>query len=421
MKKIGLSVILSVFIIIGGTRPAPATMVDVTQIMGKISDYIQKLSDTTQKISQQINQIKLMATQGFDLSQLRDIADEFIIPELKIQQKITQLVKASKKKKTEVAAANQNLYKKGAATNYETKKDVAAQDVSYLQGELAIAQANLSATIPECSQKYLDWDLEDVVWEKDRKWGVYVECKTRQDLYASQVEELSAAVQTMIGVQIDQGIKESRARNKDKNYKERQKHLETLANAAYKNDTAEGEGGETAKFLTTDAGGGAEWDTEGTAQKYQKKSEDYFKFARRYFYDPDDPRFCGDGWGKEKMVMFQSNTDRLNRERRYLYINSAAHLLQAASTARREIAKRMGGEDKIGGETAEAPNEYDAMSSYSATRIEHIKALLLYAQVQSAKLQYLAAKELLQAELRKSGIINDNGRFHLIDLSKYAM
>lgn len=419
MKKIGLSIVLALMLIVSGTRPAPALMVDVTQIIQKVTSYIQKLSDCTQKISQQINQIKLMATQGFDLSQLRDMADDFFIKKISISLKMHKLVTASKGKKRDVMIANQELYRKGATDNYNAKYSQAEIDLGYLQGELAAAQARLSATIPECAQKYTNYEMEDRVVEKDTKWGIYVECKTRQDLYASQVEELSAAVADMEGVMADQKSKEIRADVGDKNYKERKKHKETLEEAQDKNESsAYTDGDEEAIFPAAHTEG--EWDTEGNAKSQQQDREYYRIFARRYFYDPDDPRFQGDGWGKEKTVRFQSNLDRLNRERRFLYINSAAHLMQAASTARREIAKRMKGEDRISAETSEGPNEYDAMSSYTATRIENIKALLLYAQVQSVKLQYLAAKELLHAELRKKSI-NKNVKFDKIDLGKYLM
>ena len=427
MKRIGLSVILAILITFSGVKPASANLiVDFTQVVGKISDYIQKVSDSVQKISQRINQIKLAANQGFDLSHIWEINADFLIPEINLQTKIRQLVEGAYQKKLQVKQDNQDLYKKGAYTNYEEKKNVAASDVAYLKGELAIAQANLDRTKPECNKKYWDYDVENEVWEKDRKWGIYVECKTRQDLYASQVVELTAAVGTMIGVQVDQTVKENRARRKDKNYKERQKHLETLEEAAETNETDKDAGatGEEREFATVDASG-KEWDTEGTAKLYAQKNEYYHQFVRRYFYDPEDPKFSGKGWGKEKMVLFQSNTDRLNRERRYLYINTAAHLMQIAGTARREIAKRTKAQDKLSAEAAgtiEGPNEYNALNSFSATRIEHMKALLLYAQVQSAKLQYLAAKELLQAELRKN-IIKDEARnkFDKIDLGKYLM
>jgi hypothetical protein len=421
MKRAVLSVILALGIIIGGAKPAPAVMIDITQILGKVNEYLKKISDISNKVSQEINQIKLMSTQGFDLSQLHKmVADDFFIEKIGLKTKIRKLVSGSKKKKTAVMAQNQEYYKKGATDNYAEKKNVAYDDLQYLSVKLAEAEANLSATDAECSAKYWSYDVEEEIWEKDRKWGVYVECVTRRDLYAAQVEELRVGVQDMAAVYNDQLGKEIRARNGDKNYKEREKHKQTLENAAKQNKTVEGSDGEEAEFFTTGAGANTEWDSDGTADRYQLKSDKYFKFARRYFYDPNDPAFAGEGQGKERMVMFQSNTDRLNRERRFLFINTAAHLMQVAATSRREIAKRMKGQEKISEETG-GPNEYDATAAYSATRIESIKALLLYAQVQSAKLQYLAAKELLEAELRKNNIVTDNGRFHLIDLGKYEV
>ena len=67
--------------------------------------------------------------------------------------------------------------------------------------------------------------------------------------------------------------------------------------------------------------------------------------------------------------------------------------------------------------TPKAANELEAISSYSATRIENMRALLMYAKLQSARLQYMAARALLDAEMEKT----PNGNYLEFNLDKYIL
>ncbi|MBP3687443.1 MAG: hypothetical protein J6J35_03660, partial [Alphaproteobacteria bacterium] len=71
MKKI--QTFLIVMMLISNAQPASALMIDPGQISAKISDILQRITDAKAKVSQQVNQIELMTTQGFNFSELIDI------------------------------------------------------------------------------------------------------------------------------------------------------------------------------------------------------------------------------------------------------------------------------------------------------------------------------------------------------------
>ena len=138
------------------------------------------------------------------------------------------------------------------------------------------------------------------------------------------------------------------------------------------------------------------------------------KFIERYFYDPEE---LDSASGDEGRIMHQTKIDAVARERKYLLTNTAAHLLQVTATLRREIPVRTEVIDEMFKNTPKATGELEAISSYSATRIENMKALLMYAKLQSARLQYMAARELLNL----NGVKTPNGTYKDFDLEKYIL
>ena len=158
-------------------------------------------------------------------------------------------------------------------------------------------------------------------------------------------------------------------------------------------------------------------------EKYNISEEDYQKFIRAYFYEQDDNAFTNLQDGKALRLERQKHEalgDKIERQRKYLVINTMAHLLQVSATIRRELPIR---ESKIRywfEQTKNKEDEITAVSTYANTRIESARALVLYARLQAAKLQYLAAKEIKSTSPKKQGKIEDNqlGKF---DLEKYIL
>jgi hypothetical protein len=112
--------------------------------------------------------------------------------------------------------------------------------------------------------------------------------------------------------------------------------------------------------------------------------------------------------------------DRVMRDRRNLLINSAIHLLQVTATLRREIPTKTEKIKDLYDEIPSAENEAKSLSYFSASKLDNIRALHLYAKVLTTKLQYLAAKDLLTIEPRRR-ISADNVDAEAFDLSKYKL
>ena len=134
----------------------------------------------------------------------------------------------------------------------------------------------------------------------------------------------------------------------------------------------------------------------------------------RYFYDPEKLSSAAD---EKSRIEHQTKIDAATRERKYTLVNTAAHLLQVTASLRREIPVRTTIIDEYFENTPKAANELEAISSYSATRIENMRALLMYAKLQSARLQYMAARALLDAEMEKT----PNGNYLEFNLDKYIL
>ena len=134
---------------------------------------------------------------------------------------------------------------------------------------------------------------------------------------------------------------------------------------------------------------------------------------KNYFYNPEDLDSGSD------TLTYENNINRITRNRKYLFVNTAAHLLQVTATTRRELPVKIKIVDEMFKQMINGDSgKLEVIGAYSNVRIENAKALFLYAKLLSAKLQYLAARDLIKSELRKEGSI---GSFDSFDLSKYVL
>lgn len=413
MRKTAISVIIACFIVCGGIKPAEALIIDPGQIAAKVSDFVQKISDSVSRITQQINQVKMMATQGYSLQSLKDMAKKYYkIDQAFLTKRMFKLVQGTKKKQQEVLQKDADLYKEVSVAQAQEKLDDVEDDINFIDDELSETQNELSEKNSECPRLKSEYDGMSEGSAKERKWNEYTKCEADKQLLESNVEELK---------NVKVKLNEEKAKLKeelqekesgDAAYKDKVRRVEELSK---QKDEEEGKDKE---FISAEdqIGEEDEWDTfkpGDIAAKLSPSEKDYEDFMERYFYDPDNLK------SKDKQYEFQSNMDRILRERRYLFINTAVHLMQVATTIRREIPIRTVTINKMANDTSTEDSEIAAMSAYSATRVENIKALLLYAQLLSAKLQYLAARDLLQADLKKE--YADRHNFKDFDLSRYIL
>ena len=142
-----------------------------------------------------------------------------------------------------------------------------------------------------------------------------------------------------------------------------------------------------------------------------------------YFYEQDDNAFTDlkqDSALRIARQQHQAKGDKLERQRKYLVVNTAAHLLQVSATIRRDLPIRENSAKDWFEKTKTAKDELEAIAAYSNSRIESARALTLYARLQTAKMQYLAAREINSTSLKKQGKIADND-FSKFDLEKYIL
>lgn len=410
MRKILVSVIIAFFIVCGGAKPTEALILDPAQIAAKVSDFVEKISDSVSKITQQINQVKMMATQGYDLNSLKNMAKRYYkIDQTFLTERMIKLVKGTKKKQKEVLQKDADLYKEVSETQAQEKYDNVESDISFIDEELFDVQGKLNEKVTECPRLKSEYDGMQEGSAKERKWNEYSKCEADKQLLESSVEELQN-VKIKLGQEKAKLTAElEEKRSGDATYRDKVRRVEELKKQ---------KDGDDNKMINAsdNIDDDDEWDKFGPqdiAAKITPPEGDYQEFMRRYFYDPDELT------SKDKQYEFQSNMDRILRERRYLFINTAVHLMQVATTIRREIPVRTVAINKMANDTSTEKSEIAAMSAYSATRIENIKTLLLYAQLMSAKLQYLAARDLLQADLKKEYADRDN--FQEFDLGRYLL
>jgi hypothetical protein len=158
---------------------------------------------------------------------------------------------------------------------------------------------------------------------------------------------------------------------------------------------------------------GKEWDSEGLMQEFTISEENYKNFVKKYFYSEFNIS------GNVDKLAYQTEMDKVLRSRKELVVNRAVHLLQVTATIRRELPERTNLIKEMYDGVRSSDNEFQAIGYYSGTKIENMRALLLYAKLQSAKLQYMAAKDLLIIEPRRRGNVEDEE--YEFNLSKYKL
>jgi hypothetical protein len=95
--------------------------------------------------------------------------------------------------------------------------------------------------------------------------------------------------------------------------------------------------------------------------------------------------------------------------------------MQVTATLRADATSRRILIEEFTKTTVEGEGETESISSYSATKIEYIRALLLYAKMQTAKLQYLAAKEIIDLNETKSFEQSDIKNYMNNDLKRWQL
>ena len=368
--------------------PAEALIIDAPTLAAKISEWAGKLADASTQITTHVSQAKQMTSQGFNKEELFGLAKEYATENGKklVQEKMKKVVEGTKKKNKDKLQAEQDAYIEGRNLYYDEKigiveesiKETRSESVKHIPGEAEKAQ-----------DEYMTAQME---------YDALVAACTELDTLAITLESQRDTLENE---------KAKVGTSEDPQYVSYQTRLKELD--ADKED-------ETFVSKVADEED-IEWSMKSNpdiVNQFTPTEEDYKKFIERYFYDPEE---LDSALGDEGRIMHQTKIDAVARERKYLLTNTAAHLLQVTATLRREIPVRTEVIDEMFKNTPKATGELEAISSYSATRIENMKALLMYAKLQSARLQYMAARELLNL----NGVKTPNGTYKDFDLEKYIL
>jgi len=400
MKKTVVVVITALSLVFAEVRPASALIIDASTLAAKISEWVQKIAEATNKIAQQGVQTELFDIQGFNMDSLRDLVLKYGRQEAKIliSGKMKKLIKARKEKDKKAMEREQKDYKDGKNEYYDQKIEMAEASINEIETQTAAKNARLGAVKAELETLYMDLATAKAQAEADpRRDSDVMQIENKIFVLESEKKELESAIYELEVMLLDvenqrDRIKEEKDKvgtSEDAEYTMYQNRIEKMESIADDDPGFVNPGDETSKDQR--------WD-DTTLMEHYKLTEQHFEdFMDRYFYDPNTLSGTDDA----ARVAHQSKIDEINRQRRYLLTNSAAHLLQVTATLRREIDVRKRTNDEVYQNIEKASGEQEAITTYSQSRIENAKAILMYAKLQAARLQYMAARELLSLSVDK--------------------
>ena len=386
MKKIFITTFLTLILVFSAIQPAEAGLkVDFGMVTGKVSGFVQKINEGVQKVTQQINHVKKMASQGFNLDAIKGKAQGFIkqgksMAQNFLKSQLKMLIASAAKQRAEEKAAAKELYQEALQQKYQAQLNLIDENINELDNQISETEDKIRAKSNECGgykssaaegdseavTAYSNCSMELTRLEEDKK--AFSELKTSLQHEKEETSEQAKEIGTA----------------KDAEY-QANKQREELVNETAKEEKKDP--------VQAEFGSNDEWDKVDVS-KFEKKDE-YKKFAEQYFYDPKKVD------NTSGAIVHQSKIDRITRDRRYLFVNTATHLMQVATTARYQKEQINKAVKDIADSTAEGTGTTEQIQTFSLTRWQNTKALLVYAKILSAKLQYLAARGLLTAELQK--------------------
>lgn len=429
MKKVTLTIICAVLLSISGSKPAVSALIlDPAAIAQNIGGTTQTIYDmVTQEILQD-GMVKQLYTQGFSLAGLKDMINSKLRDMLSGQLKhaagtvrgslLKPQVKSTKEKELELLNQERDLYAEAAKVNVGEKLKIAEKDKT--ETETMLAKKRRELTEKEANLNQAKAARERVRGKGGREEIIAVDnqekAQSEYNKVLNDIQELEKLLQEKRKqVELLQGELSIIGTPNDPKWQNMNKRVETLEN----------EDEDAGIIIDTSIGdeGKKDWAKLEDVDGFNISDKKYKEFIKAYFYEPSADAYTDLHQGKalqDKQQEFEAMQDKILRQRKYLVINTAAHLLQVSATIRREKPMR----ESVVKEWFELakgePSEMEAKVAYSNTRIESSRALLLYARLLAAKMQYNAAKEINEFPLEKYGKIADND-YSTIDLGKYVL
>ena len=401
MKKIILIIFMSLFIVSATPYKARAALgIDFTAIASEITKYVDKIQEATNFVQNASQKIKEIDISGFDFMSLLENYVDFNKLLSSVSANEDGVAKGTKQKSLELINALQ-------AGNVEAINKMYEEQIKQTQENIRKLNEAEIQNDSEISRKKTEVNrLYNILRNKETTGAPLFEVQMARNDYnkaKSELEELEAKAE---------GIKAYKKTEEDNktSIEEAKSKVGTEEDALYqsyekqKKLTENTE--EKAKMITPDdSSDDGIWGGENDAtNNFNLGEEDYKEFIETYFYDPEEiTRTIGSSSGYEASASIQSVQERVTRERKFLLINTAIHLLQVSATIKREIPERASTVKEYFDDVVSTEDELQAKTSYARTRIENARALLLYARLQTAKLQYFSAKEINSLDRVKLG------------------
>lgn len=402
MKKILLIIVLSILLSFTNHKSAQALVIDFGQIAAKLSEVAEDITDTIGTGMEEINKIKQMGVQGFSFEELQKYGMSILLSNAQAKRSKKGIDKGTNAQNKQILTSEMEDYKEASHNLYDNQIKQTSEDMNKVCSQISATQSELADEQNKESQTKAEYESATDPIEKQKKFDEYTKHSSNVQKLTADLAELQASCAELEEqknkLQEEKDIVDN---DEDEQYKALQARLDAMEDETDSNQIL---------VIDTD---NEEWD-KVSADKYVLGGKVYEDFIKKYFYNPED---LGEN-SKNDTNAHQSRIDRVMRQRRFLVVNTAAHLLQVAASIRREIPSHYKHNDDIFN-TLNEGNEYAVMQTYSATRVESAKALLLYAKLLCAKLQYLAAHDLLKVDPKKNidGKLNDVE----FDLSKYIL
>ncbi len=427
--KIIMKKIIVIALVVCIAKPAFALKIDAAQIATKISDFTVKITDATSKVTDGISKAKEIASKGFNKEGLLAAVSSKLPFDLQkltnpnamlgdllgevtngLQGAVVSKIETTLEKEQEILQAEINYYTESTKAYYDAQVEILNENINEVNSKIQEVERELTLKKQEVERKKAicnnakkrgDDDAQELCIDYET---ISAEV-TNLEMSSSELELAREDLEKSIDVLNDEASKVGT--EEDSTYMQHQAELEALKNTNNE-DVVIG-----AEIKEDD-----EWDSNGTAEKLAISDETYRAFLRKYFYDPTSVSVKEDG-GTD-LVEDQNEVERARRFRRQLVLSTASHLLQVSASVRREIPKISESTNEMYEGVISTDSELEAIGYYAGTRMENMRALLLYAKILSAKLQYMAAKDLLITELRRRGNVEE-ATMSNFELSRYKL
>lgn len=416
MRKIVFSIALASLLNVGYIKPATSGLIiDPAAIAQNIGGNTQVIYDTVTQGIQQANMLKQAATQGLNLNFLKALVSAGIFVKGTIST-TNPMVQSTKGKNSGLLEIERDLYGEAAKAEKEKKVEIVKNDITKDQALLNAKRnerVEKKAALDKAEARYNQLQGSGTM-EEVQALDEFATAKSEYDKVVADIEELDSAIKRQDKILVELENEAAKAGTEaDKKWADMNERAKIILNEQEDNQIN----------VETENDDNQDWAKIENFNDFSIANEAYKEFIKMYFYEQNDQAYTNLLEGKALRTArqeHQAKGDKLERQRKYLVINTAAHLLQVSATVRRELPMRESKAKDWFDKTKTASSELEAIATYSNSRIENARALTLYARLLAAKLQYLAAREINSLSPKKQGKVSDND-FGKFDLEKYIL